>query len=259
MLHASLRGKFLKLQRVVPGNDAIDGSSKLNHAFLIFDVGRVIRIAERSAGHVRFQIAVQISIVGRQHEARRAFDQQVLRGIGVAPADVSADAGKNLHVIATDKTHSTFRIQTNKRLNVVRIDAAMLAACLPGLAGVITKLFFLNPDDGLGKQIDAAHVIPMGMTHDDVSDFLGLNTGQFHGFVGTNIIQDGPFLKPAWAVKSAVEKNIVPSAADQLHRIDGVELLVFRSTYPLGPRANHPGSQRSGWHRRNNQERTKVS
>ena len=73
--HAALRRVLLELQRVVAGNDAIDGAGKLNHAFLILDVCRVIRIAERGAGHVRFQIAVEIGIVGGQHKARRAFDQ----------------------------------------------------------------------------------------------------------------------------------------------------------------------------------------
>src|SRR5208283_3379984 len=72
--YAALRGELLKLQRVVAGNDAIDGPGKLNHAFLVFDVRGVIRIAERGAGQVCFQIAVEIGIVGSQNKTRCAFD-----------------------------------------------------------------------------------------------------------------------------------------------------------------------------------------
>jgi len=104
----------------------------------------------------------------------------------VAPASVSADAGKNLDVIADDKPDATFGIQSDKGLNIFRIDAAMIAASLPGLAGVIAELFLLNPYDGVGKQIDAAHMVPMRVTHDDVGDLLGLDTGQF--FYGKNVV-----------------------------------------------------------------------
>ena len=44
-------------------------------AFLILDVRRMIRVAERGTGHVSFQIAVQIGIVGGEDKGRRAFDQ----------------------------------------------------------------------------------------------------------------------------------------------------------------------------------------
>src|SRR5271169_37975 len=107
----------------------------------------------------------------------------------------------------------------------------MIAHSLPGLSGVITELLFLNPDDGPRKEIDAAQVVPMRVTHDDVGDFIGLDAGQFYGFVWANVIEDSPLLEPARSVKATIEQNVVPGAADQPHHVYRVDFFVLRPTY----------------------------
>src|SRR5262249_39933791 len=42
---------------------------------------------------------------------------------------------------------------------------------------------------------------------------------------------DGPLLEPARAVEAAVEKDVAPSAADEPHRVYGVDRLVLRGAH----------------------------
>ena len=103
----------------------------------------------------------------------------------------------------------------------------MLPSRLPSFAGVVAELFLLNPDGRASKQVDAAQVIPMGMTDDHVGDFFGLNSGEAHGLVGAQVVHDRPEFKPAVAVKSGVEQDIAAAASDQPDSVDAVDFFVF--------------------------------
>jgi len=60
----------------------------------------------------------------------------------------------------------------------------VIAAGLPGIAGVVAKFILLDPDGCVREEVDAAHVIPVGVADDDVGDLVGLDPGEFHGVVG---------------------------------------------------------------------------
>ena len=81
--HASLGGKLLELKSIVAGHHAIRRPGKINHAGLCGDVGRMIGFTERSAGLVRRQVEIEITIVRGQHEGRIAIHLEILRSIGV--------------------------------------------------------------------------------------------------------------------------------------------------------------------------------
>src|SRR5207245_3150836 len=85
--HAADGGEALELQSVVAGNDAVRGAGELDHALLILDVGGLVRFAERRAGLVLGEVAVEITVVGSEHEGRIAVHAAVLRGeVWRAPA-----------------------------------------------------------------------------------------------------------------------------------------------------------------------------
>lgn len=103
----------------------------------------------------------------------------------------------------------------------------VLPSRLPGFAGVVAELVLLNPDGRASKQVDAAQVIPMGMTDDHVGDFFGLNPREAHGLVGAQVVCDRPEFKPAVAMKSGVEQDIAAAASDQPDGVDVVDFFVF--------------------------------
>jgi hypothetical protein len=116
-------------------------------------------------------------------------------------------------------------------LNVIGIYPAMVPARLPRRAGVVAEFFLLNPHDGLGEEIDSAHVVPVRVADDNVRDFFRVHSSKFHGLAGPEVVLDGPFFKPALAVKAAVEKDIASAAADQPKGVDGVDFFVLGSTH----------------------------
>src|SRR5215469_13403804 len=107
----------------------------------------------------------------------------------------------------------------------------MIASRLPSGTRVVPKFFLLNPDGGFRKEIDSAHVVPVGVADDDVRDFFRLDTSEFDGFVRPNEILDGQFLEPAFAMEAAVQEDVVPAAANQPNDEHDVDLLVFGSAH----------------------------
>ena len=90
----------------------------------------------------------------------------------------------------------------------------MIAAWLPRFHGVVAIFFLLNPYICFREKIDAAHVVPMSVTDDDVRYFLGLHAGQLYGFVGAEVAGRWEIFEESIAMVAAVEKNGVASAAD---------------------------------------------
>lgn len=153
----------------MPGDNAIYiPPSQLNHALLIANVRSAVSIGEGSAGFAFNEIAIEIAIVGGKDEGRIAFDAQILRGISVTTASIGANAGEDLDVVAMHETEPTLSVELDELLNIFGVDAAVIAAWLPSLAGVIAKLLALNPNCGLWKKIDATHVIPVRVADDDI-------------------------------------------------------------------------------------------
>lgn len=130
-------------------------------------------------------------------------------------AGIGTNTGKEFNIISVHKPKPSFRVEFNEFLDILRVDPTVIAAGLPSVASVVAKLLFLNPYGRLGKKVDAAHVIPMGMADDDVSDFFGLNSRKSYGFIRANVVGGGEFFEEGIAVVAAVEKNVVASAADQ--------------------------------------------
>ena len=75
----------------------------------------------------------------------------------------------------------------------------------------------------------------MRVTDHYVGDVFGFDPCLAHGFVGAQVVLDGPEFEPAVAVESGVEEDIVAAASDQPESVDGVDLLVFGSAH------NHVG------------------
>src|SRR5579864_3120444 len=99
----------------MPGYHAIRiATGKLNHALLILDVGSVIGVGECGAGFVFGEVAIEIAIVGGEDERRIAFDEQILRSVGVVAAGVSANAGKDFHIVAIDEADAAFGIELDE-------------------------------------------------------------------------------------------------------------------------------------------------
>ena len=74
---AALGGIFLELQGVVARDNSVRiATGQLDHAFLVLNIGGVIRIRKGSAGFVFGEIAIEIAIVGCQDEGRIAVDAQ---------------------------------------------------------------------------------------------------------------------------------------------------------------------------------------
>src|ERR1700730_8212961 len=96
-------------------------------------------------------------------------------------------------------------VQSHELLHVFRVNAAMIAARLPGFAGVVTERLLLNPNCRSREKINAAQVIPMRMADDDVRDFFRLNAGELDRFVGTNVSLRREVLEESIAVIAAVK------------------------------------------------------
>src|SRR5260370_1400394 len=91
----------------------------------------------------------------------------------------------------------------------------MIAAGLPGFAGVVTELLLLNPYCRFGKEINAAQVIPMRMADDDVRDFFRLDAGELHRFVRANVFRRWEVLEESIAVIAAVKEDVATAATNE--------------------------------------------
>jgi hypothetical protein len=141
------------------------------------------------------------------------------------------ESRNDLDIVAIHQGQSAFSIEPNQLLHVVRIDPPVVSIWLPGWSGVVPEFLLLNPDNGLGEEIDPAHVIPVGVTDHHVGNLFGLDSSQPHSFVGWQIVFDRKLLKPAVAMKAAIEKNIAAGAADQPHDGDGIDLFILGGTH----------------------------
>lgn len=152
----------------------------------------------------------------------------------MATADIGANAGKQLNVVAVNELKPSFGVEFNEFLDILRVDPAVITAGLPGIAGIVAKLLFLNPDCGFRKKVDATHVVPMRMTNDDVGDFFRLNSRKFYGFIGANVVGRGKFIEESIAVVPAVEENVVSPAADQPDHHRNFDFLVGIAHHEVG-------------------------
>jgi len=57
----------------------------------------------------------------------------------VERAGVSANAGKDFKIVAINQMNAPFGVQPHQFLHVLRIDAAMIAAGLPCLSGILAR------------------------------------------------------------------------------------------------------------------------
>ena len=195
-----------ELRRIVAGNDAIRRvAGKLDHAHLVLDIGRLISFSKRGAGAMLGQIAIEINIVGGKHKGRIAINPQVLGGVCVMASGVGLNVRTNLDVVTVDEAHPAFSVELHEFLNVGGVNAAMIAAGLPGLAGVVAKLLFLNPDRCFGKKVDAAEMVPVRVADDDVGDLVRLEASEFHCFVGANVFRRWKVFQERVAVIAAVK------------------------------------------------------
>ena len=70
-------------------------------------------------------------------------------------------------------------------------------------------------------------MVPVGVTDDDVSDLCRLHSGQFDGFVGTQIVLHGELFEMGIAMEAAVEQDGVAAAPNQPDDHGEVDLLVL--------------------------------
>ena len=69
----------------------------------------------------------------------------------MACAGVGADAGEDFLIVSVDQMQPALGVELYQFKDVCRVDAAVVALRLPGGAGVVAKLFCLNPDLGFGE------------------------------------------------------------------------------------------------------------
>jgi hypothetical protein len=106
-------------------------------------------------------------------------------------------------------------------------SASAPAPRLPGLAGIILQLVFLDPDFRFRKQIEAVGVIPMNVADDHVGDVLGLQTYLFQGLGRLDEIRWMPTADEFVAIESAIEKNVFAGAFDQPDVHGDVHFAIF--------------------------------
>jgi hypothetical protein len=90
----------------------------------------------------------------------------------------------------------------------------------PGIAGVVGELVALNPDRGLREQVDATHVVPMGMADDHVGHLFRRDARKSQGIIRTQVVFDRPQLEPARSVKAAVEQDDAVRATNEPERVN---------------------------------------
>src|SRR5580700_2424301 len=109
---------------------------------------------------------------------------------------------------------SALGVDVHELFDIFGIDAAVIAAGLPGITCVVAKFFLLNPDVSFRKKIDTAQMIPVRVADDNVRNFLGLDSRELDGFVGANVLGGAKIFEESIAVIAAVEKNVVAAASD---------------------------------------------
>src|SRR2546428_778426 len=250
----SLRRETLKLQRIMPWNDALHRSCQFDHPFLVLDVGGLVCLGKGGACFMFREVPVEIAIVRGQHERWTTFNAQILRRIRVTRPRVGANPGENFHVVAVHQTQPSLRVQLHQLADVFRIDAIVLPTGLPCFSRVVSEFVLLNPYGRPRKQIDPAHVIPMRVADHDVRDFVGLHPRELHGFIRAQIIGYRKILEPLLPMESAVEENIPPATADQprrvgiSNRLNGGPRDGRRGNHHGGNRANKKKTRRRGGH-----------
>src|SRR2546427_4331765 len=137
---------------------------------------------------MRIEIAVKIAIVGREDIGWSSRDANVLRRVGVARAGIDADAGKDFDVVAIHQVHAASRGNADKLGKVFGVNPEASAARPECLVHVILKFLPLEPDVGARKQVNAAHVVPVTVSDDDVGDVFGLDAGLRDGFIRGQVI-----------------------------------------------------------------------
>src|SRR5215472_10459292 len=118
---------------------------------------------------------------------------------------VGSNAWKNLDIVTIDQTHPALRVELHEFLNVGGVNATMIAARLPSLTGVVTKLLFLDPDRRFGKKVDASEMVPVRVADDDVGDLVRLDASEFHCFVGANVFRRWEVFQERVTVIAAVK------------------------------------------------------
>src|ERR1700728_191195 len=127
----------------------------------------------------------------------------------MARAGVSANSRKDFDVVAIDQMKAALGVELDQLLHVFGVDAAVIAAGLPRVDGVVAILIPLNPDGGFRKQIDAAHVVPVCVADDNVANRIGRNARGFDSLVGAEVILHRKFFKKRVAMKSAIKEDRV--------------------------------------------------
>src|SRR5215468_6403689 len=121
---------------------------------------------------------------------------------------VSVNPRKYFDVVAVDQVQAALGIQLHELAHILGINAAMMTAGLPRVSRVISELLLLNPNRCFREEVNAAHVVPMGVADDDVGDLFGLETGQLHRFIGANVLCRRKVLEESIPMIAAVKEDV---------------------------------------------------
>ena len=183
---------------------------------------------------MRIEIAVKIAIVGREDIGWSSRDANVLRRVGVARAGIDADAGKDFYVVTVHEMDAASGSTADKLGKVLGVNSEASAAGLERLVHVILKFLPLEPDLGARKQVNAAHVVPVTVSDDDVGDIFGLDAGLRDGFIRGQVILHGEKFEPLCAVEAAVHQDCASTSAHQPEDHGDVELFVLGRAHDQG-------------------------
>src|SRR5437762_4793788 len=118
-------------------------------------------------------------------------------------------------------------IRLQQDVDVLRIDAAVFPAGLPGIAGVVRVLVLLNPDLRLRKEVRPVSVVPMSVREHNVRDLLRLYAEWRHRLVRPYEVIDLPVFEKLRTVETCVDEDSVPAAANQPDHHGDVQLARF--------------------------------
>src|SRR5207248_7131637 len=106
-------------------------------------------------------------------------------------------------------------------------DPALRLVSLPRLPRVVPVLILLDVDPRLGKQVAAAHVIPVRVRDDHLGDVGRLDAEAAHRLGGFGEIPRLPFLEELLPMEPRIEEDDVPAAAHHPDEHGDVELAIL--------------------------------
>ena len=121
------------------------------------------------------------------------------------PPTPKRDPRQRRVVVSADERDLALRVPLDDLQHIVRVDAAVGARRLPGVAGVVVVLVLLHPDARFREEVDSAGVIPVHVRQQQVGDVLGLDAERRDRLGRLDVILHRELREVAVAVEAGVD------------------------------------------------------